>query len=102
MSPSPFIVEWVERFARERGGRLRALDVAMGTGRHALMMARAGLVTFGVDAKLSAVQVAGGNPPPGGVRLHPLGAGVTQHPPPRRGVDGVGVAPRPQRGPFPP
>ncbi len=29
MTPSPFIVEWVERIARERGGQPRALDVAM-------------------------------------------------------------------------
>ena len=62
MSPSPFIVEWVERIARERGpstrlgagADLRALDVAMGGGRHALMLARAGFRTFGVDLRWDA------------------------------------------------
>jgi 2-polyprenyl-3-methyl-5-hydroxy-6-metoxy-1,4-benzoquinol methylase len=63
MSPSPFIVEWIERIARERGpstrlgagADLRALDVAMGRGRHALPLARAGFRTFGVDVDLEAV-----------------------------------------------
>jgi SAM-dependent methyltransferase len=58
MSPSSFIVEWIGRVARERGGRLRALDVAMGRGRHAVALARAGCTTFGVDVKLDAVRDA--------------------------------------------
>jgi len=58
MSPSPFIVEWLERIARERGGHLRALDVAMGRGRHAVPLARAGFRTFGVDVKLDSVREA--------------------------------------------
>jgi len=67
MSPSPFIVEWAARIARERrastelpgaGPDLRALDVAMGRGRHAVPLARAGYRTFGVDVKLDAVRDA--------------------------------------------
>ena len=37
---------------------LRALDVAMGRGRHALPLARAGFRTFGVDVQLEAVREA--------------------------------------------
>jgi SAM-dependent methyltransferase len=58
MSPSPFIVEWLERIARERGGHPRALDVAMGRGRHAVPLARAGFKTFGVDIRIEAVREA--------------------------------------------
>jgi tellurite methyltransferase len=56
MSPSPFVVEWTTRLARERSTRGRALDVAMGRGRHALALARAGWRTFGVDIRLGAVR----------------------------------------------
>src|SRR3954454_7676857 len=101
MSPSPFIVEWVERFARERGGRLRALDVAMGTGRHALMMARAGLVTFGVDAKLSAVQAAVETARRERLRINAWCADVTQHPLRRGWFDVVVVTRYLQRDLFP-
>ncbi|MCU1385004.1 MAG: hypothetical protein JWL71_3701, partial [Acidobacteria bacterium] len=58
MSPSPLIVEWSARIARERGAGARALDVAMGRGRHALALARAGFTTSGVDLKLEAVRDA--------------------------------------------
>jgi len=58
MSPSPFIVEWLEQIARARGGHPRALDVAMGRGRHAVPLARAGFRTFGVDLKLDSVREA--------------------------------------------
>ena len=44
--------------ARARRGSLRALDVAMGRGRHALVLARAGFRTFGVDISLDAVRAA--------------------------------------------
>jgi tellurite methyltransferase len=56
MSPSPFVVEWTSRLARERSTRGRALDVAMGRGRHALALARAGWHTFGVDIRFCAVR----------------------------------------------
>jgi SAM-dependent methyltransferase len=58
MSSSPFIVEWIARIARERGARGRALDVAMGRGRYAVLLARAGFRTFGIDVKLDAVREA--------------------------------------------
>ena len=49
--PSPFVAEW----AAQVGGR-NAIDVAMGRGRHALMLARLGLRTFGVDRQFAAVR----------------------------------------------
>jgi SAM-dependent methyltransferase len=56
MSPSPFIVEWIARSAPPERGTSRALDVAMGRGRHAIALARAGYRTFGVDVQLDAVR----------------------------------------------
>jgi SAM-dependent methyltransferase len=100
MSPSTFIVEWVERIARERGGRLRALDVAMGSGRHAVMMARAGLLTFGVDVKLEAVREAMTAARRAGVRVEGWCADLTQHPLPRAQFDLVLVARYLQRDLF--
>ena len=41
------MAEWIGRLAGAR--QARALDIAMGRGRHALPLARAGFVTFGVD-----------------------------------------------------
>src|SRR5579864_2368402 len=55
MSPSPFIVEWTTRLAGERSTRGRALDVAMGRGRHTPVLARAGWRTFGVDIRFHSV-----------------------------------------------
>src|SRR5262249_26265281 len=57
MSPSPFVAEWVARLAHA-SPRGRALDVAMGRGRHALALARAGFRTFGVDIRHDAVSDA--------------------------------------------
>jgi SAM-dependent methyltransferase len=101
MSPSPFIVEWVERIARERGGRRRALDVAMGRGRHAVPLARAGFRTFGVDVKLDAVHEAIAAGQREGVRVHGWCADLTQHPLPRGRFDLVLVSRFLQRDLFP-
>jgi 2-polyprenyl-3-methyl-5-hydroxy-6-metoxy-1,4-benzoquinol methylase len=101
MSPSPFIVEWVERIARDRGAGLRALDVAMGSGRHAVAMARAGLRTFGVDVKLSAVREAQEAARCAGVRINGWCADLRQHPLPRGRFDLVVVARYLQRDLFP-
>ena len=57
MSPSPFVVEWAARAARA-SPHGRALDLAMGRGRHAVALARAGFRTFGVDVKLEAMRDA--------------------------------------------
>jgi tellurite methyltransferase len=58
MSPSSFVAASVARFAPNARGTRRALDVAMGRGRHAVVLARAGFKTFGVDIKHDAVRDA--------------------------------------------
>jgi tellurite methyltransferase len=58
MSPSPFVVEWIARSAPAERRAARALDVAMGRGRHAVPLALAGFRTFGVDVKIDAVRDA--------------------------------------------
>jgi SAM-dependent methyltransferase len=56
--PSAFVVEWAARAAARLPAPRRALDVAMGRGRHACALARLGLRTFGVDRNLEAVRAA--------------------------------------------
>ncbi len=66
--PSPFVVEWIPRVAAAIDRTWaepdkvppppRALDLAMGRGRHARLLARAGFLTFGVDVRLDAVRDA--------------------------------------------
>ena len=92
MSPSLFIVDWTERIARERGGHPRALDVAMGRGRHAVPLARAGFRTSGVDIELEAVREAIAAAARAGVRVHGWCADLTQHPLPRGRFDLVLVS----------
>jgi SAM-dependent methyltransferase len=51
-SVSPFVAEWLPKVVAEMNGRPGprcALDLAMGEGRHAIPLAEAGFVTFGVD-----------------------------------------------------
>jgi tellurite methyltransferase len=60
MTPSAFVESWIAQLAdttRKRAER-KALDVAMGRGRHALLLARHGFHTFGVDANCDAVRDA--------------------------------------------
>lgn len=100
MSPSPFIVEWIERIARGSGDGARALDVAMGRGRHAVVLARAGFRTFGVDGQLDAVREAMAAARREGVRLNGWCADLTQHPLPRGRFDLVLVCRYLQRDLF--
>ena len=101
MSPSPFIVEWIERIAREGGGNPRALDVAMGRGRHAVPLARAGFTTSGVDVRLDAVREAMAAGLRDGVHVRGWCADLTQHPLPRGRFDLVLVSRYLQRDLFP-
>ena len=101
MSPSPFIVEWIERIAREGGGNPRALDVAMGRGRHAVPLARAGFTTFGVDLRLDAVREAIAAGALERVRVHGWCADLTRHPLARGRFDLVLVSRYLQRDLFP-
>jgi tellurite methyltransferase len=58
MSASPFVAGWIERLAPRATSSRRALDLAMGRGRHALVLARHGFETYGVDVNLDAVHDA--------------------------------------------
>ena len=100
MSPSPFIVEWIGRIARERGPHPRALDVAMGRGRHAVALARSGFRTFGVDVAQDAVREAIAAARRQGVRVDGWCADLTQHPLPRARFDVVLVCRYLQRDLF--
>ena len=54
--PSRFVTTWLARLRfAELAAEGRALDVAMGWGRHSLALAQAGFRTFGVDINLRAV-----------------------------------------------
>src|SRR5689334_4210237 len=57
-SPSPFAAEWIATLAVPSRKPHKALDVAMGRGRHALLLARSGFETFGVDRDHDAVKAA--------------------------------------------
>ena len=98
MSSSPFIVEWIGRIAPRVEGR--ALDVAMGRGRHAVALARAGFKTYGVDLNLDAVRDAVTAAASAGVAVEAWCADLTQHPLPRRRFDLVVVCRYLQRDLF--
>ena len=55
--PSGLIADWAGALVRD-WSRPRALDVAMGRGRHALRLAEIGYRVFGVDNRLEAVRTA--------------------------------------------
>ena len=54
-APSAFVESWIEELAMPAPPVQTALDLAMGRGRHALLLARHGFRTFGVDVKRDAV-----------------------------------------------
>ena len=58
MTPSFFVIQWATALAACLPQPRRALDVAMGQGRHARLLARLGFRTFGVDLKLDALRGA--------------------------------------------
>jgi tellurite methyltransferase len=101
MSSSPFIVEWIGRIASECAQQPRALDVAMGRGRHAVALARAGFNTFGVDLNVDAVRDAAAEGAAAGVMIHAWCADLTQHPLPRGRFDLIVVSRYLQRDLFP-
>src|SRR5207302_445017 len=55
---SPFVMEWLNAIAPSIPHPKRAIDLAMGRGRHAIELARAGFRTFGVDVQHAAVRDA--------------------------------------------
>ena len=100
MSPSPFIFEWIARCAAGRSTRGRALDVAMGRGRHAVRLAQAGFRTFGVDIAFDAVRDAVAAAAAEGAVVNGWCADLTQHPLPAERFDLVVVSRYLQRDLF--
>jgi 2-polyprenyl-3-methyl-5-hydroxy-6-metoxy-1,4-benzoquinol methylase len=56
--PSSFVSSWVPRLADRLPQPRRALDIAMGRGRHAGILADAGFKVFGVDKSFEVIQDA--------------------------------------------
>jgi hypothetical protein len=83
--PSSFVVQWATELASRVPQPRRALDVAMGRGRHALVLAALGFRTFGVDINFEAVRSAKRAAANGGLELLAWCADLTISPlPPRR------------------
>jgi tellurite methyltransferase len=101
MSTSAFVAEWLARLAPRRAEPARALDVAMGPGRHAVALARAGFNTFGVDARFDAVRDAMLAAEAAGGRVHGWCADLTEHPLPSARFDVIVVTRYLQRDLFP-
>ena len=98
-------MEWIRlragnALAFPRGTSARALDLAMGRGRHALPMARAGFRVFGVDVDHGAVAEAVRAAEREGLRIRAWCADLTQHPLPRERFDVVLVTRYLQRDLF--
>ena len=102
MSLSPFVAEWMARLTPQRTEFApRALDVAMGRGRHAVPLALAGFDTFGVDVRDDAVREARLAAQGAGVRIRAWCADLTQHPLPCAHFDLIVVTRYLQRDLFP-
>src|SRR5262245_11784957 len=100
MSPSPFVVEWLGRVPPGRSGA-RALDVAMGRGRHSSAIARAGFRTFGVDRDLDSLRFAVAEARAQGIEISALCADLVGFPLPEGRFDLIVVARYLQRDLFP-
>lgn len=99
--PSAFVDDWVARLAGVVPAPRRALDLAMGRGRHALPLARAGYRTFGVDVSLDAVRDAMMTAAADGVIVRAWCADLTEHPLPTARFELVVVSRYLQRDLFP-
>jgi len=95
--PSPFVTEWIARLRGDLPPRRRALDVAMGRGRHLLPLAATGCSLFGVDIDSDAVHAAVAR----GVPVRAWVADLTTFPLPARWFDVVVVTRYLQRDLFP-
>ena len=89
--PSPFVDDWIHRLSSVEGGTRRALDLAMGRGRHALLLAAAGWKTFGVDYRFDVVVDARRRARLAGLELSTWCADLTTAALPRRRFDVIVV-----------
>jgi SAM-dependent methyltransferase len=98
--PSSFVVRWAHELAPIVPPRRRALDVAMGRGRHAIVLHAAGFRVFGVDARFEAVRGAVAAVKDQGGRLRGWCADLTAAPLPRERFEMVLVTRYLQRDLF--
>lgn len=101
-APSPFAAEWISTLAVPAATPKKALDVAMGRGRHALLLARHGFETFGVDRRFDVVKEAMQAAARQGLQLRGWCADLTATPLPARVFDLVIVTRYLQRDLFAP
>lgn len=87
---SPFVSEWLPVVARHldvaRSPR-RALDLAMGEGRHTCALAHAGFVTFGVDRSVERIRTAAARATERGLQVTSWAADLDDYPLPRHYFD---------------
>jgi tellurite methyltransferase len=100
MSPSSFVGGWIPVLAARVEPPRRALDLAMGRGRHALALARHGFRTYGIDVKHDAVREAVATAARAGLRIHGWCADLTMYPLPVEMFDVVVVTRYLQRNLF--
>ena len=98
--PSPFVVQWATSIAPRLPAPRRALDVAMGRGRHASALAALGFRAFGVDLRVDAVRGAIDAATASGLVLRGWCADLTVSPIPRGRFDLVVVSRYLQRDLF--
>lgn len=80
LGPSPFVAEWVPRIAGLLPHSRRALDLAMGRGRHTTTLAASDFSVFGVDVSWDAVRSAAEEARAARVLLRAFCADMTMHP----------------------
>jgi tellurite methyltransferase len=98
--PSPFVLRWLNNLARILPEPARALDIAVGQGRHALPMAAAGFRVFGVDINYDKVQQAVARATLEGLLVRGWCADLTSYPLPRERFELVVVTRYLQRDLF--
>jgi tellurite methyltransferase len=100
MTASPFVIHWATALLARVGVPRRALDVAMGSGRHALVLAQAGFRTFGVDVRFEAIREAMNAAATRKLTVRGWCADLRQYPLPRNGFELVVVTRYLQRDLF--
>jgi SAM-dependent methyltransferase len=98
--PSAFVVDWAHRMLNQLPAAPRALDVAMGRGRHATTLAKLGYRVFGVDARFEAVASAMASARSEGIAVRGWCADLTVFPLPLARFDLIVVARYLQRDLF--
>ena len=99
--PSPFVERWTHVLLTIVPPARRALDVAMGHGRHAFVLASAGYHVFGVDVKCDVVRSAVRLAAEGGLPLRAWCADLTAIPLPSARFELIVVTRYLQRDLFP-